>query len=256
MSTKKTSVAKPAKEVTAYEQQQQSVEKMIMEAVKSNVSVETMERVLAMRKELKAEYAKTQFDKAMANFQKECPVIKKNTPVYEKNQMNLPPNQRLVRYYYASLDSIVSQTKDVIARNNLSYTWNTEISEQGLKVTCTVKHIEGHSESSSFMVPVGQEQFMTEVQKYGARSTFAKRYAFCDAFGIMTGDEDTDAQGEDVGNPQVDKILEEIGQCTTDEQVIQKWKQLTPQQKSNSQIVAKVKEMRRLIIEARKNEAA
>ena len=33
---------------------------------------------------------------------------------------------------------------------------------------------------------------MSDVQKYGARSTFAKRYAFCNAFGIMTGDDDTD----------------------------------------------------------------
>jgi hypothetical protein len=35
---------------------------------------------------------------------------------------------------------------------------------------------------------------MTDTQKYGARNTFAKRYAFMNALGILTGDEDTDAR--------------------------------------------------------------
>ena len=34
---------------------------------------------------------------------------------------------------------------------------------------------------------------MSAQQKVGAALTFAKRYAFCNAFGIMTGDEDNDA---------------------------------------------------------------
>jgi len=37
---------------------------------------------------------------------------------------------------------------------------------------------------------------MSEVQKHGAAMTFAKRYAFCQVFGIMTGDEDTDGAGQ------------------------------------------------------------
>jgi tRNA1(Val) A37 N6-methylase TrmN6 len=51
-------VVEPKQEISVYQQQQASVENMIMQAIKEGTPVETFERVLAMRKELKAEYAK------------------------------------------------------------------------------------------------------------------------------------------------------------------------------------------------------
>ena len=58
-------------------------------------------------------------------------------------------------------------------------------------------HILGHSESSDFEVPIDTEGYMTAPQKYASALTFAKRYSLCNALGISTGDEDTDAT--DVG---------------------------------------------------------
>jgi len=158
---------------------------LISEAIKTKVSVETMEKVLAMRRELKAEWAKEQFDVAMSNFQMDCPIIEKKKIVYEKNKKD-------IRYKYASLESIVDQAKSFISENGLSYSLNVLTKDNMLKVICIVKHISGHSENSEFTVPIGSENYMSDVQKYGARATFAKRYAFCNAFGILTGDEDTD----------------------------------------------------------------
>jgi hypothetical protein len=43
-------------------------------------------------------------------------------------------------------------------------------------------------------VPFGNKtDIMSQSQVAAAATTFAKRYAFCNAFGILTGDEDTDA---------------------------------------------------------------
>jgi hypothetical protein len=120
-------------------------------------------------------------------------VIEKRKKVYDKNQDSLPEEKRKVRYKYAPTDDIVNQVREYIAKNGLSYTLNVKQDEKMLTVVCRVKHILGHFEDSEFSVPIGSENFMSDVQKYGARSTFAKRYAFCNAFGIMTGDEDTDA---------------------------------------------------------------
>ena len=59
-------------------------EMLIAKAIDKNVPVETMERLLAMRRELKAEWAKAEFDKAMSVFQSDCPIIKKRreTPAF------------------------------------------------------------------------------------------------------------------------------------------------------------------------------
>jgi ERF superfamily len=169
----------------------ESAEKLIAQAIEKNVPVETMERLLAMRTQLKGEYAEEQFNIAMANFQSECPTIKKTKIVCDKN--NKP------RYSYAPLESIVEQVKSLLHKNELSYSLNVIQDEKMLGVVCRVTHSAGHAEESTFSVPIGSEQYMSDVQKYGARLTFAKRYAFCNAFGILTGDEDTDAQPETDG---------------------------------------------------------
>jgi ERF superfamily len=59
-----------------------------------------------------------------------------------------------------------------------------------------VRHINGHSETARFEVPIDKEAYMNSQQQYGSASTFSKRYAFCNAFGILTGDEDTDANSD------------------------------------------------------------
>jgi len=165
------------------------IENLISQAIKEKLPVETMEKFLLMRREVMAEQAKKAFDEAMSKFQGECPTIKKEKVVNDKNGKE--------RYRYAALDSIISQIKSILSENGLSYSIRTENLENMLNVVCVAKHILGHSESSAFSVPIGKEEYMSDVQKYGARLTFAKRYAFCNAFGIMTGDDDTDGNVDD-----------------------------------------------------------
>jgi hypothetical protein len=193
-----------------------SAETLIAQAINKGVPVETMEKLLTMRRELKAEWAKEQYDKAMADFQRECPTIKKTTIVYEKNQQNIPEKQRKVRYRYARLDSIIEQTKKPMAENGLSYTIRTgESGKEGMmRIIIRVSHIAGHSVESYMDIPIGTEQYMSEVQKYGARITFAKRYVFMNAFGIMTGDEDTDAREDEALEP---KAKTRVPQATSDQ---------------------------------------
>lgn len=162
-------------------------ETLIMQAIQQGVPVETMERLLAMRRELRAEWAKEQYDLAMAKFQAECPIIEKKKAVKD--------NEGVLLYKYAPLDSIVSQAKEAIKNNNFSYAIKSETKEKGVISSCVVRHSAGHSEEYPFEVPYGNKtRAMNNSQVTAAALTFAKRYAFCNAFGILTGDEDTDGR--------------------------------------------------------------
>ena len=160
-----------------------NAETLISQAIASKADVGTMERLLAMRKNLKDEWAKEQFDKAMAAFQSECPIIKKTKTVKTKSGDDA--------YSYAPLDTIVIQVKPILEKHGFSYSTQTETSEKMVKATCVAKHKDGHSESSSMEVPLGNKtQVMSDTQVVAAAITFAKRYAFLNEFGILTGDED------------------------------------------------------------------
>jgi hypothetical protein len=196
--TKAVKVIEPKQEVT-------SIETFISQAIQANVPIETMERLLAMRDKVKQEQSKEAFVRAMAQFQSKCPIIEKKKIVNDKFGKK--------RYSYAPLESIVEQVKGLLADNGLSYDFDEIKDEKYVSAVCTVTHILGYSKVSTFKVEIGKEDYMTDTQKYGARMTFAKRYAFCNAFGILTGDEDTDAKGDD--NVLSDDLKNSIEKITT-----------------------------------------
>jgi len=155
------------------------------QAIEKNTPIETMERLLAMRRELKAEAARDSYFKSLSAFQMECPIIEKKKPVCDKSGT--------VRYKYAPLDDILSQVKPVLLKHGFSYTIKTKQDNESVTAVCYTHHVDGHSESTEFRVPIDAKAYMNVAQKVASALTFSKRYSFCDAFGIITGDGDDDS---------------------------------------------------------------
>lgn len=164
--------------------QDSSAERLIQQAITAGTSVDVMERLLAMRAQLRSENAREAFDRAMANFQAECPTIVKTKEVKSGGQ---------VLYRYAPIESIVEQVKPYLKGNGFSYRTQVDLTDTGVRATIHVKHELGHAEGTSMEVPLGNKTgIMSSSQQTAAASTFAKRYAFLNAFGILTADEDND----------------------------------------------------------------
>lgn len=210
-----------------------SVSEFISQAIAQNLPVETMERLFALRERVKAESAREAFIGAMAKFQSECPVIVKTKEVYTKSGGKA--------YAYAPIESVVSQVKDALASNGFSYSTNMEMSGTGVKVTIKVQHILGHSEVTEMSVPLGSKTaVMSDSQVVAAASTFAKRYAFLNAFGILTGDEDNDGAKVDTGEvppaPVSDEMMfgaqERLEACTTLDELKRVWSDIPASMKT------------------------
>ena len=162
-------------------------------AITNNVPVETLERLMEMRNKLKAEWAKEQYFIALAAFQSECPVIKKGTGVKTKSGD--------VAYKYAKIEKIVQQVKPLLEKYGFSYTTKMELKPDGVKSIVVSRHKFGHAEETPMDVPFGtQTNVMSQTQVVAAATTFAKRYAFLNAFGIMTADDDNDGAIKDIAN--------------------------------------------------------
>ena len=125
----------------------------------------------------------------MLLFQSKCPIIKKMS----KGGQVKATGQ--VAYHFAPIEDIVAQTKDLIAECGFAYLIKApKFTETSVEVTVEVRHVMGHSEMSSMTIPLlTKTGVMSDAQVVGGTNTFAKRYAFCNAFGIMTMDGDIDA---------------------------------------------------------------
>lgn len=221
-----------------------NIETLISQAVSSNASVESLERLLAMRKELKAEWAKEEYDRAMAAFQAQCPIINKTKSV--------STNTGKVAYKYAPIESIVSQVKDLLEEHGFSYKSEMEIIENGttkIKVTIRVTHKSGHFEDTPFIAPLGTKtQIMSDTQVFAAAQTFAKRYAFCNAFGILTSDDDIDARPTKETKELEKSYIEKIDNAKSLEELVKVGKEI------GGKIKSEFREALRIEYTRRKNE--
>lgn len=178
---------------------------LIQQAIENKVDVATMEKLMDLQERWEKNMAKKEFDRAMAAFQADCPTIQKTKVVYNKDG-------KTVRYKYAPLEAIVEQIKTILQKHGLSYTIDAPVEGNQVKAICKVTHERGHSQEGTFAVPIDPQGFMNEQQKFASALTFAKRYAFCNAFGILTGDEDDDASSapDPKGTEEQFKMLQKM----------------------------------------------
>jgi len=165
-----------------------AIKPLIEVALSRDNSIEAVNALLEMRRQLKAEWAREEYYKALSELQTEIPAIPKDKVVKNRDGS--------IRYSYASFDTIIDTLKPLLKKYGFSFRYETAQSDKSIEVRCVVTHLAGHSESVAFNAPVGNSGHMLPIQEYGAALTYAKRYTLCMAFGLTT-DEDTDALHDD-----------------------------------------------------------
>jgi hypothetical protein len=127
-----------------------------------------------------------------------------------------------VTYSWVDLPGIAEVVTPILTKYGLSYTWgDTTMQGQLLTANCILRHIGGHSISSSFTCTIESNAGMSPQQKFGSANAYAQRYSLCAVLGITTtreagGDEDhditkvTDMQAGDLES-LFDEIASEAG---------------------------------------------
>lgn len=161
---------------------------LVEQTIDKGLPVETLDKLLDLRERLKAEWAREQYYVALSRFQGSCPPIPKRKAVTGKNGA--------VRFHYAPLDDIVELVKEPLSECGFSWSLVPEQDESNVIAVLKIHHAAGHEETTRFSVPIDTNEYMTAIQRVASARSYALRYAFCDGFGIMTSDEDTDGAGE------------------------------------------------------------
>lgn len=156
-------------------------------AVEKGASVEALSKLLELQERWEANEARKAFVTALAAF-------KSNPPKLEKvKQVNFASKSGgNVNYKYAPLDYICAEIGGALSKHGLSFTWNVGQETSGIKVTCILRHEQGHSESVMMAAALHDDQRMNAIQRLGATITYLERYTLLAATGLATADQDTD----------------------------------------------------------------
>lgn len=166
---------------------------LIKEAVAASAPIDTIERLMDLAKDLRAQQAREAWYGAMAMFQRTCPPITKTREARIATKHG--PGYR---YTYAPLGEIMTTILPVMGPLGLSVSYRTRHEGDRVIASCVISHEFGHSEASGDIgMPITHgdpDKGANPMQRVGIASTYAKRYALLAIIGLAPED-DPDGQG-------------------------------------------------------------
>jgi len=170
--------------------QQIDAQALIQSAVEHGAGIETLERLVALAKDVRAQQAKEAWHAAIAEFQRTCPPIRRT----ETANIMSKRSGTSYSYSYAPLGGILAEIQPVMGPLGLSISFRVRHEPERVMASCRVSHEMGHfEESGEVAMPVTDDGTgANPAQRVGIASTYAKRYALLAIIGIAP-EEDTDA---------------------------------------------------------------
>lgn len=151
-------------------------------------SVKAVESLVGLYERMEAKEAERAFASAFNALQAEMPAIQAKKPV--------PNNDGTIRYKFAPYEDIMEQVRPVLLKHGFTVAFDSDYLEGRIISTCVLEHVKGHSKRFKFGARIGKgPPGSSEAQGDGAASTYAKRFALCQALNI-TIETDDDARME------------------------------------------------------------
>ena len=151
--------------------------------------VAMLEKMLSFQERYDAIQAKKAYVQAMSDFKKNPPKIYKNKQVGFESRK---PGSAATNYKHATLGNVTQEINASLAEHDLTAAWTPEQKDNGIKVTCTITHKLGHSESVSLFAPADSTGNKNSIQAIGSTITYLERYTLLAITGLATHDQDDD----------------------------------------------------------------
>jgi hypothetical protein len=173
---------------------------MLNSAIARGDSLDKLERLMDLNDRWERSQAKKAFIEAKAAF-------KANAPAIAKDKTNTQYKSK-----YASIGNVVNTVNEALSKHGLDADWQFDQSS-GIKVTCTLTHVAGHSESVSLVGTPDASGSKNPLQQIKSTLTYLKLATFEAVTGIATREGNLDDDGNASGasgcitDAQADELL-------------------------------------------------
>lgn len=203
---------------------------MIQMAVQQGADIDKLTKLMDLQERWEKNEARKAFNVSFAAFKTEAVKVIKNKAV------TAGP---LTGKSYAELYSVVDAVTPALSKHGLSASWSlTKDEKDWIEVTCTLKHVLGHSESVSIGGQPDVGGAKSPIQARASTITYLERYSLKAICGVSEQGDDNNGSAQPKAEPDAagKKILEECGSVKA---LNDAWKKLTDQQRSTLLEVAK-----------------
>ncbi len=159
-------------------------------ALEKDLDVERLEKIIQLHQRLEERDAEIAYNTAMIAFKKNAPRIVKDKHVEFRKK-----DGTLVEYDHASIGNVVSAIIDGLAENDLIHEWIQEQTDNYIKITCRITHIQGYSKSTALYAKADLTGGKNDMQGIGSTDSYLKRYTLLAITGLATNEFDDDGRG-------------------------------------------------------------
>lgn len=194
-------------------QTRQDPKDLIAYAISQNAPIETLEKLMWLQECYEKNEARKAYTKAMAAFKSDPPDI------YKNKHVSFGTTRGTTEYDHATLDHVSDVVGRALSKHGLSHNWTIEQNGK-IKVTCTITHIMGHSESTSLESEAETSGTKNSIQAIGSAITYLQRYTLLALAGIAAKGQDNDGAGADreyISDQQLSSIVDMIADKNIDE---------------------------------------
>jgi len=163
------------------------VNELFRMAIDKGLSVEGLEKLVTLHERVADRAAAQEFADALARFQRECPSIPQDAEAKIATKSGAS-----YKYTYSKLPTIANTIREPLARENLSYSWDSKVENAIASANCILLHVNGHKRISTFSCPTETQSGMSPQQAVASAVTFCKRQSLVLVLGLTTTDADTD----------------------------------------------------------------
>ena len=157
---------------------------MMLAAMSQGASLEQVEKMMDLQDRWERKESEKAYNAAFAAFKAEAVRIIKGRKVTDGP---------LLGKEYAELHDVVDAVTPALSRHGLSTAWKlTRDEKDWLEVTCTLKHVGGHSESVSMGGPPDAGGAKNALQARASTKSYLERYTLKAICGVAEGGDDSD----------------------------------------------------------------
>lgn len=188
---------------------------MMMAAVQQGISLEQVEKMMHIQREWEKNEAEKAFNDALAAFKAEAvEVIKRKT-------VDFTSQKGRTHYKHAELSDVVEAVGPALSKHGFAWSWKTEQSNGVIRVTCILKHRQGHSDSVSLEASADQSGNKNGIQAIASTVTYLQRHTLKSITGVSEKGDDTD------GVPPIDmSIIDDWVAAMESVSTIEEWNQI------------------------------
>jgi len=159
---------------------------MMLAAMKQGATLEQVEKMMDLQERWEHREAEKAYNDALSAFKAEA------VEVIKRKAVDFTSQKGRTHYKHAELSDVVEAVGPALSKHGFSWSWKPQQEGGTIRVTCILKHRQGHSDSVTLEATADQSGNKNSIQAIASTITYLERHTLKAITGVSEKGDDTD----------------------------------------------------------------